>query len=86
MWESSGLKALLWGAKAPVVASIAMVSQCHRHFYSEALNESSGLLFFVCRWLRATRAIKVSRVTKVTKVTKISRITTMARMSRVIKN
>ena len=32
LWESSGLKALLWGAKAPVVASIATVSQCHRHF------------------------------------------------------
>ena len=44
LWESSGLKALLWGAKAPVVASIATVSQCHRHCYLEALNESSGLL------------------------------------------
>ena len=37
LWESSGLKALLWGAKAPVVASIATVSQCHRHFYENEL-------------------------------------------------
>ena len=38
LWESSTLKALLWGAKAPVVASSAAVSHCHRHFL-----KSSGI-------------------------------------------
>ena len=47
LWESSGLKALLWEAKAPVVATNAP-PRWHRHFYKEELwLQNRGSSFFV---------------------------------------
>ena len=47
LWESSGLKALLWEAKASVVATNAP-PRWHRHFFKEESFKQLRLSFFVC--------------------------------------
>ena len=47
LWESSTLKALLWGAKAPVVASSAAVSHCHRHFLERVSSNWDSLFLLM---------------------------------------
>ena len=49
LWESSGLKALLWGAKAPVVATNAP-PRWHRHFYRKG--HLKRMSFFVIRVIK----------------------------------
>ena len=44
----------------PVLGGIATISQCHRHFYLEALNESLGLLFLFITLTRITRMIRIT--------------------------
>jgi hypothetical protein len=58
LWESSALKALLWGAKAPVVASSATVSHCHRHFFSRRVPRNWDSLFCIIKSLKSLRSLR----------------------------